>query len=42
MELRIFSNFLKNMENKLIIDSRRMLEKKELDAEYYAIGIGKN
>ena len=31
---------LQCMKNKLIIDSRRMLANKELDGEYYAIGIG--
>ena len=31
---------LQCMKNKLIIDSRRMLAKKELNGEYYAIGIG--
>jgi len=29
------------MKRKFIIDCRRILSKKELDAEYYAIGIGK-
>jgi UDPglucose 6-dehydrogenase len=36
----ISNKSLHNMKNKLIIDSRRMLAKKELDGEYYAIGIG--
>ena len=31
---------LQSMKNKLIIDSRRMLANKELNGEYYAIGIG--
>jgi hypothetical protein len=30
------------MNKKIIVDCRRVLAKKELDAEYYAIGIGKN
>ena len=29
------------MTKKFIIDCRRILVKKELDAEYYAIGLGK-
>ena len=33
---------IKHMNKKIIIDCRRVLVKKELDAEYYAIGIGKN
>jgi len=33
---------IKQMSKKIIIDCRRVLVKKELDAEYYAIGIGKN
>jgi UDPglucose 6-dehydrogenase len=36
----ISNKSLQDMKNKLIIDSRRMLAKKELDGEYYAIGIG--
>ncbi len=32
---------LKCMKNRLIIDSRRMLTRKELNGEYYAIGIGR-
>lgn len=32
---------IKHMKKKIIIDCRRILAKKELDAEYYAIGIGK-
>jgi len=31
---------LKLMKNKIIIDTRRMLTKKKLDAKYYAIGLG--
>ena len=33
---------IKHMNKKIIIDCRRVLVKKELDAKYYAIGIGKN
>jgi len=33
---------IKHMSKKIIIDCRRVLVKKGLDAEYYAIGIGKN
>ena len=35
------NNSLKHMKKKIVIDCRRILAKKELDAEYYAIGIGK-
>ena len=35
-------NSIKNMRKKLIVDCRRMLKNKKLDADYYAIGIGKN
>ena len=35
------NNSIKYMKRKFIIDCRRILSKKELDAEYYAIGIGK-
>jgi len=35
------NNSIKHMKKKIIIDCRRILAKKELDAEYYAIGIGK-
>ena len=35
------NNSIKHMKKKFIIDCRRILSKKELDAEYYAIGIGK-
>ena len=35
------NNSIKRMKRKFIIDCRRILSKKELDAEYYAIGIGK-
>jgi UDPglucose 6-dehydrogenase len=33
---------IKYMSKKIIIDCRRVLVKKQLDAEYYAIGVGKN
>jgi len=36
------NNSIKHMNEKNIIDCRRVLVKKELDAKYYAIGIGKN
>ena len=36
------NNSIKHMSKKIIIDCRRVLVKKELDAKYYAIGIGKN
>ena len=36
------NNSIKQMNRKIIIDCRRVLVKKELDAKYYAIGIGKN
>ncbi len=35
------NNSIKHMKKKFIIDCRRILAKKELDAEYYAIGMGK-
>jgi len=35
------NNSIKYMKRKFIIDCRRILSKKELDAEYYATGIGK-
>ena len=31
---------LQSMKNKIIIDTRRLLTKKKLDAKYYAIGLG--
>ena len=37
---RINNNTIKCMNKKFIIDSRRILSKKNLDAEYYAIGLG--
>ncbi len=36
------NNSIKRMNEKNIIDCRRVLVKKELDAKYYAIGIGKS
>jgi len=36
------NNSIKHMNKKIIIDCRRVLVKKALDAKYYAIGIGKN
>ena len=36
------NNSIKQMNKKIIIDCRRVLVKKELNAKYYAIGIGKN
>ena len=36
------NNSIKQMNRKIIIDCRRVLVKKELDAKYYAIGIGKS
>ena len=36
------NNSIKHMDKKNIIDCRRILVKKELDAKYYAIGIGKS
>ena len=36
------NNSIKNMRKKLIIDCRRILANKKLDADYYAVGIGKN
>ena len=36
------NNSIKHMNEKNIIDCRRVLVKKELDAKYYAIGIGKS
>ena len=38
---KINNNLIKDMNKKLIIDCRRILMKKQLDAEYYAIGLGK-
>ena len=36
------NNSIKHMNKKIIIDCRRVLVKKALDAKYYAIGIGKS
>jgi len=36
------NNLIKHMSEKNIIDCKRVLVKKELDAKYYAIGIGKS
>tara|TARA_B100000029_G_scaffold126007_1_gene119641 strand:- start:13 stop:1323 length:1311 start_codon:yes stop_codon:yes gene_type:complete len=38
---KLVNNDFKRMKKKLIIDSRRMLAEKQLDADYYAIGLGK-
>ena len=38
---RFNNNSLKHMSRKFVIDCRRILVKKELQAEYHAIGIGK-
>ena len=38
---RLNNNSLKHMSRKFVIDCRRILVKKELQAEYYAVGIGK-
>ena len=35
------NNQIKQMTKKFIIDCRRMLAEKQLDADYYAIGLGK-
>jgi UDPglucose 6-dehydrogenase len=35
------NNSIKHMSKKFIIDCRRILVEKELDAEYHAIGVGK-
>jgi UDPglucose 6-dehydrogenase len=35
-------NNFKFMKQRIIVDSRRMLVKKNLDADYYALGIGNN
>ena len=36
------NNLIKKMKKKLIIDCRRILVNKKLNADYYATGIGKN
>jgi UDPglucose 6-dehydrogenase len=38
---RLNNNSIKHMSKKFIIDCRRILVEKELDAEYHAIGVGK-
>jgi len=38
---KINNHIIKNMSKKLIIDCRRILMKKQLDGEYFAIGLGK-
>jgi UDP-glucose 6-dehydrogenase len=38
---RFNNNSMKHMSKKFIIDCRRILAEKELQAEYHAIGIGK-
>jgi UDPglucose 6-dehydrogenase len=38
---KLSNNEFKKMKKKLIIDCRRMLAEKQLDADYYAIGLGK-
>ena len=38
---KLTSNQFKYMTKKFVIDCRRMLVKKQLDVDYYAIGLGK-
>ena len=38
---KLSNNEFKKMKNKLVIDCRRMLAQKQLDTDYYAIGIGR-
>ena len=38
---KLVNNDFKRMKKKLVIDSRRMLAEKQLDVDYYAIGLGK-
>ena len=38
---KLTNNDFRQMKKKLIIDCRRMLAEKQLDADYYAIGLGK-
>ena len=38
---KLTNNQFKYMKTKFVIDSRRMLVKKQLDVDYYAIGLGK-
>jgi UDP-N-acetyl-D-mannosaminuronate dehydrogenase len=37
---KITNNHIKNMEKRVIIDSRRILKNSKLDCNYQAIGIG--
>ena len=37
---KINNNIIKKMKKKIIIDSRRILANKNIDADYQAIGIG--
>jgi hypothetical protein len=37
---KLNNKYLRLMKNKIIIDTRRLLTKKKLDAKYYAIGLG--
>ena len=39
---KLNNKLIKHMKKKLVIDCRRILSNTELDAEYYAIGIGRN
>ena len=39
---KINNKIIKEMDRKIIIDSRRILVEKNIDADYYAIGIGNN
>ena len=39
---KINDNMINKMRKKIIIDSRRILSEKEINADYHAIGIGKN
>jgi UDP-glucose 6-dehydrogenase len=38
---KLTNNQFKYMKTKFVIDCRRMLAKKQLDVDYYAIGLGK-
>ena len=38
---KLVNNDFRHMKKKLIIDCRRILSEKQLDADYYAIGLGK-
>ena len=37
---RINNKIIKQMDKKFIIDTRRILSNKNLDAKYYAVGLG--